>query len=154
VPLPVVLLVVVVLAVVVIVASILLGMALAARHRSRTSDQASTVFALQMALYAMVQASRPTLNGSTDNGHAPVRPGPGDGQARQRVLKQLELVGDVELRQITGQLLEHSRRLLSATDTASAARLQREVETLQERFRSRTTEVVRDLNLRRLQGHR
>jgi hypothetical protein len=154
VPLPVVLLVVVVLAVGVIVASIVLGMRIAARHRSRTSDQASTVFALQMALYAMVQASRPSLNGSTDNGQGPARPGPGDGEARQRVLKQLELVEDVELRQITGQLLEHSRRLLATTDGATAARLQSEVETLQERFRSRTTDVVRDLNLRRLQRRR
>jgi hypothetical protein len=139
---------------VVIVASILLGMAFAARHRSRTSDQASTVFALQMALYAMVQASRPTLNGSADNGHGPSRPGPGDTEARHRVLKQLELVEDVELRRITGELLEHSRRLLTTTDAASATRLQSEVETLQDRFRSRTTEVVRDLNLRRLQGGR
>ena len=138
----------------VIVASIVLGMTLATRHRSRTTDQASTVFALQMALYAMVQASRPTLNGSTDNGHGPLRPGAGDGDARQRVLKQLELVEDVELRRITGQLLEHSDRLLTTTDAASAARLQGEVETLQERFRSRTTDVVRDLNLRRLQGRR
>jgi hypothetical protein len=154
VPLPVVLLVVVVLAVAVIVAAILVGMALATRHRSRTSDQASTVFALQMALYAMVQASRPTLNGSSDNGQGPSRPGTGDGEARERVLRQLELVEDVELRQITGQLLEHSGRLLTTTDAASAARLQGEVETLQERFRSRTTEVVRDLNLRRLQGGR
>jgi hypothetical protein len=154
VPLPVVLLVVVVVAVVVIVASIFVGMTLAARHRSRTSDQASTVFALQMALYAMVQASRPNLNGSTDNGRGPLRPGAGDGEARQRVLKQLELVEDVELRQITGQLLEHSRRLLTTTDAASAARLQAEVDTLQERFRTRTTDVVRDLNLRRLQGRR
>ena len=153
-PLPVVLLVVVVLAVGVIVASIVLGMRIAARHRSRTSDQASTVFALQMALYAMVQASRPSLNGSTDNGQGPARPGRGDGEARQRVLKQLELVEDVELRQITGQLLEHSRRLLTTTDAASGARLQGEVEALQERFRSRTTDVVRDLNLRRLQRGR
>ena len=151
-PLPVVLLVVVVLAVLVIVAAIVGGMALAARHRSRTADQASTVFALQMALYAMVQASRPSLNGSAENGQGPARPGAGDGQARERVLKQLALVEDVELRQITGQLLEHSRRLLMTTDGASAARLQGEVDTLQERFRSRTTEVVRDLNLRRLQG--
>ena len=138
----------------VIVAAIVAGMALAARHRSRTSDQASTVFALQMALYAMVQASRPTLNGSTDNGRGPSRPGPGDGQARQRVLRQLELVEDVELRRITGQLLEHSRRLLATTDAASAAHLQSEVDTLQERFRARTTEVVRELNLRRLQRGR
>ena len=151
-PLPVVLLVVVVLAVGVIVGAIVVGMSLAARHRSRTTDQASTVFALQMALYAMVQASRPTLNGSSDNGRAPARPGAGDAQARERVLKQLELVEDVELRQITGQLLEHSRRLLTTTDAASAAGLQAEVDTLQERFRSRTTEVVRNLNLRRLQG--
>ena len=138
----------------VIVASILMGMALADRHRSRTSDQASTVFALQMALYAMVQASRPTFNGSSDNGQGPSQPGPGDAQARQRVLKQLELVEDVELRRITDQLLEHSHRLLTTTDAIAAARLQGEVETLQERFRSRTTEVVRDLNLRRLQRRR
>lgn len=153
-PLPVVLVLVVVVAIVVIVASIVLGMALASRHRSRTTDQASTVFALQMALYAVVQASRPTLNGSSDNGHGPVRPGADDGQARQRVLKQLELVEDVELRQITALLLDHSRRLLTTTDAASAARIQSEVETLQERFRSRTTDVVRDLNLRRLQRRR
>ena len=151
-PLPVVLLVVVVLAVVVIVAAIVVGMTLAARHRSRTTDQASTVFALQMALYAVVQASRPALNGSSDNGHGPLRPGPGDAQARERALKQLELVEDVELRRITEQLLEHSRRLLTTTDAASAARLQGDVATLQERFRTRTTDVVRDLNLRRLQG--
>jgi hypothetical protein len=152
VPLPVVFLVVVVLAVVVIIAAIVGGMAFATRHRSRTTDQASTVFALQMALYAMVQASRPALNGSSDNGHGAARPGTGDGQARERVLKQLELVEDMELRQITGQILEHSRRLLTTTDAASAARLQGEVDTLQERFRSRTTDVVRGLNLRRLQG--
>lgn len=138
----------------VIVASIVLGMRVVARHQSRTSDQASTVFALQMALYAMVQASRPSLNGSTDNGHGPGRPGRDDGEARRRVLEQLELVEDLELRQIAGQLLEHSRRLLVITDGPSAARLQGEVETLQERFRSRTTDVVRDLKLRRLQGGR
>ena len=136
----------------VIVAAILLGMALTARHRSRTSDQASTVFALQMALYAMVQASRPTLDGANQNGHGPARPGRGDGRALETVLKQLQLVEDVQLRQITGQLLEHSRRLASTADATMAARLQAEVDTLQERFRDRTTEVVRAINLRRLQG--
>lgn len=153
-PLPVVLLVVVVLAVVVIFAAIVGGMRVAARHRSRTTDQASTIFALQMALYAMVQASRPALNGSSDNGHVALRPGTADGEVRRRVLEQLELVEDLELRRITGQMLEHSRQLLATTDVATAARLQGEVDELQERFRSRTTDVVRLINLRRLQGRR
>ncbi|HEX2192570.1 MAG TPA: hypothetical protein VHH09_05210 [Acidimicrobiales bacterium] len=151
-PLPVVLVVVVLVTVVLVVASIGVGMRAVERHRSRTSDQASTVFALQMALYAMVQASRPTLDGASQNGHGPARPGRGDGQARETVLKQLQLVEDVQLRQITGQLLEHSRRLESTTDAAAAAQLQAEVDSLQERFRERTTAVVRAINLRRLQG--
>jgi hypothetical protein len=59
-------------------------------------------------------------------------------------------VEDVELRRITTQLLEHSQRLRSATDAATAARLEQEAYALQERFRARTTEVVRGINLRRL----
>ncbi len=153
-PLGVVLVIVVVVTVVVLVAAIAVGMGLVTRHRNRTSDQASTVFALQMALYAMVQASRPTLDGASQNGQGPARPGRGDGQARETVLKQLQLVEDVQLRQLTGQLLENSRRLESTTDSAAAARVQAEVDTLQERFRDRTTEVVRAINLRRLQGPR
>lgn len=151
-PLGVVLVIVVIVAVAVIVAAIALGMGLATRHRNRTSDQASTVFALQMALYGMVQASRPTLNGSSQNGDGAVVAGPGDNQLRERVLKQLQLVEDVELRRITGQLLEHSQRLRTARDAATAARLQEEADALQERFRARTTDVVREINLRRLQG--
>ena len=152
-PLGVVLVIVVVVAVVVLVAAIAVGMSLATRRRNRT-DQASTVFALQMALYAMVQASRPTLNGASENGHGPVAPGPGDEQARERVRKQLHLVEDVELRRITSQLLEHSQRLRTASDAATAARLQQEADDLQARFRTRTTDVVRGINLRRLQDRR
>ena len=153
-PLGVVLVIVVVVTVVVLVAAIAVGMGVATRHRKRTSDQASTVFALQMALYAMVQASRPTLNGTSENGQGAATPGHGDTQARERVLRQLQLVEDVELRRITSQLLEHSQRLRTASDAATAARLQREADALQARFRARTTDVVRQINLRRLQHPR
>ena len=133
-PLPVVLFVVVVVAVVLIVASIGVGMNVVARHRSRTSDQASTVFALQMALYAMVQASRPALDGVDHNGHGPALSRAGDlsdGPLRETVLKQLRLAEDVQLRQITGQLLEQTGQLRAARDPAAAARLRQEVEALQ-----------------------
>ncbi len=153
-PLAVVLVVVVVVTVVVLVAAIAVGMGLVTRHRNRTSEQASTVFALQMALYAMVQASRPTLNGTSENGRGAAAPGHGDKEARERVLRQLQLVEDVELRRITSQLLDHSQRLRTASDAATAARLQQEADALQARFRARTTDVVRQINLRRLQHPR
>ena len=151
-PLPVVLVVVVLVAVVLVVASIGVGMRVAERRRSRTSDQASTLFTLQMALYAMVQASRPPLDGVSHNGRGPVSPAGGDGPARETVRRQLRLVEDAQVRQITGQLLECSHRLRAATDAASAARLWHEAEALQERLRGRSTEVVRKIGLRRLQG--
>ena len=66
------------------------------------------------------------------------------------MLRQLSLVEDAELKNLTVGLLESSRQLLLTSDPAAAARLWQEVEATHERFRKRTVDVIRSLNLRRL----
>jgi hypothetical protein len=130
------------------------------RHWSRTRDQESTVHAVQMALFAMVQASRQRVDAARGNGQWTRRPAPdapwmaADARARATVLRQLPLVEDDELTQLTRELLEQSRRLLATSDADTGVRLGGEVEALYRRFGARCTAVVRELALRRVYRRR
>ena len=125
------------------------------RHQSRTRDQASTVHALQMALFGLVMASRQRFDAVSGNGRGDWRGGDApwvaaDAKIRPTVQRNLPLIEDVQLKQLTTELLDCTGRLFVAADPAEAARLNSEVEALHERFRARTTEVVRALAVRRV----
>jgi len=107
------------------------------RHRSRTRDQASTIFTLRTAVLALVQTST--------QGWTAV-----DASVRPTVVAQLPLLQDSELRQLTTELLETTRQLAATGDAESGAGLRDEVDDLHERFRWRSNEVVRQLNLGRV----
>lgn len=134
---PVVAFVIFVVAVAVVVAVIALTMAGLGRHRSRTRDQASTIFTLRTAVVALVQTST--------QGWTAVDP-----SVRPTVVAQLPLVQDGQLRQLTTELLEATRRLASGGPTEEGDELRAEVDDLHERFRWRSNEVVRELNLGRV----
>jgi hypothetical protein len=137
-------------------ATVVLGLRWADRHLSRTRHQQSTVHALQLALFALVEASRQRFDAATLNGQWPARArvegswASAYAQARPTVVRQLALVEDPELKELTSRLLESSGQLLATSDPATAARLWREVEGAHDRLRLRTVEVTRSLNLRRL----
>jgi len=107
------------------------------RHRSRTSDQTSTIYALRTAVVALAQTSA--------QGWTAV-----DSSVRPAVVAQLPLIQDVELRQLTNELLETTRRLATMPDPVENTVLRKEVDDLHERFRARTTEVIRELKLGRV----
>jgi hypothetical protein len=126
------------------------------RHWSRTRDQESTIHAVQMALFAIVQASRQRVDTASENGQWTRRAAPdapwsaADARARATALTQLPLMEDDELKRLTRELLEHSRRLLAAPDAATGVRLGGEVDALYRRFGARCTAVLRELALRRV----
>ena len=126
------------------------------RRRSRTSDQASTIFALRTAVVALVQAATQGYEVAADDAEGGERRRVGtpwtsvDSTVRSRVTAQLPLVRDDRLRQLTTDLLEATRRLGAAGGGAEGAALCRQVDELHERFRARSNEVVRDLNLGRI----
>jgi len=130
-------LVVVVVAVTVLVGASSVILARMRRHRSRTRDQASTIFTLRTAVVALVQTST--------QGWTAV-----DASVRPTVVGQLPLIQDSELRQLTNELLETTRRLAAAGNTEEGKGLRDEVDDLHERFRWRSNEVVRQLNLGRV----
>ncbi|MEN3315349.1 MAG: hypothetical protein V7605_1583 [Acidimicrobiaceae bacterium] len=134
---PVVALVIVVVTVAVVAAVIALTTAGLGRHRSRTRDQASTIFALRTAVVALVQTST--------QGWTAV-----DASVRPTVVAQLPLVQDGQLRQLTTELLEATRLLASGGTTDDGDALRAEVDELHEQFRWRSNEVVRELNLGRV----
>lgn len=107
------------------------------RHRGRTRDQASTIFTLRTAIVALVQTST--------QGWTAV-----DGSVRPTVVSQLPLIQDSELRQLANELLETTRQLAAAGNAEAGAGLRDEVDDLHERFRWRSNEVVRQLNLGRV----
>ncbi|MDQ6927866.1 MAG: hypothetical protein M3159_04295 [Actinomycetota bacterium] len=141
--------------VVVVVGLVLVGLGvgyavvwLERRHR-RGVDQAGTVRALQMSLFSVVQAAERhhdavALNGDRLEGTTTV-PADAEAEARAAAATYQSMVRDRQLKDLSGQLLESTSRLLSTTDAASARRLQADVEVLQNRFRDRTIEVVRGL---------
>lgn len=125
------------------------------RHQSRTRDQASTVHALQMALFGVVLASRQRFDSVSGNGRADRRDGDAswlaaDAKVRPTVLENLALIQDGQLKQLTTELLACTERTFVVTDPMEAARLNSEVDVLYGRFRARTTEVVRELAVRRI----
>ncbi len=73
-----------------------------------------------------------------------------DASVRPTVVAQLPLIQDGELRQLTNELLEATRQLAAAGNAEAAAGLRSEVDDLHERFRWRSNEVVRQLNLGRV----
>jgi hypothetical protein len=126
------------------------------RHQSRTRDQQSTVYALNMALVGIVVASRECYDSVSGDGQgrsAPRGSGPWtatDARLRPAVERHLRLVEDVELKQLTAQLLDRTARLFATNDPTEAARLNAEIETLHEKFRIHRTDVVRALNVSRV----
>lgn len=137
-------------------AFVCLGVVLVSRHQSRTRDQRSTVFALQMAVVAMVVAARQRFDAAVQNGQWAEVGSAGtpwvatDTKVRPTVVRQMALVEDVQLKELTTRLLDRTRQLLTTADAREAARLQHEIEGLRARFQARTTEVVRALAVGRL----
>lgn len=118
------------------------------RHR-RGIDQAGTVHALQMSLFSVVQAAERhhdavALNGDRLEGTT-TTPAAAEAEARAAARTYGDMVRDRQLKDLTGQLLESTSRLLSTTDASTARRLQGDVAVLQDRFRVRSIEVVRGL---------
>jgi hypothetical protein len=139
---------------------VLLGLRWLGRHQSRTSDQESTVYALNMALVAIVVASRQCFEATAGNGQRPSPPRAGgpwlatDARLRPTVERHLPLVEDGQLRQLTAELLDRTARLYAAGDPGEAARLNAEIETLHEKFRIHRTHVVRALHVSRVMRRR
>lgn len=135
---------------------VLLGLRWLGRHQSRTSGQESTVYALNMALVGIVVASRQCFEATAGNAEHPSPPRAGgpwlatDARLRPTVERHLSLVEDAQLKQLTAELLDRTRRLYAAGDHAEAARLIAEIETLHEKFRIHRTDVVRALHVSRV----
>ncbi len=129
--------VVVVAAVTIVIGLTYLTLAGLRRHRSRTRDQTSTIYTLRTAVVALAQTSA--------QGWTAV-----DSSVRPAVVAQLPLIQDVELRQLTNELLETTRRLAAMPDPVANERLREEVDDLHERFRARSNEVIRELKLGRV----
>ena len=147
-------------AVVVIGGIVVLALRWLGRHQSRTRDQESTVYALNMALVGIVVAARQCYGAFAANGEAPSLPRSGgpwsatDARLRPTVVKHLPLVEDVYLKQLSTELLDRTARLFRATDAGEAARLNAEIETLHEKFRIHRTDVVRALAVSRVTRRR
>lgn len=130
------------------------------RHQSRTRDQESTIYALNMALVGLVVASRQCYDAVAGNGQAPSRPQVGgpwvatDARLRPAVQKHLPLVQDAHLKQLSAELLDRTARLFGTIDAAEATRLNAEIETLHEKFRIHRTDVVRALTVSRVTRRR
>lgn len=130
------------------------------RHQSRTRDQQSTVYALNMALVGIVVASRQCYDAVSGDGQgrsASRGSGPwtaANARLRPAVERHLRLIEDVELKQLTAQLLDRTARLFATNDPTEAARLNAEIETLHEKFRIHRTDVVRALNVSRVSRRR
>lgn len=144
----------VIVALAVTVATMVLVLRVLSRHLNRTRDQASTIFSVQMALAALVQAALQRADTVSLNGQSPSRPGTGaageaDARARQTISRQLSLLQDEQLKGLTHSLLERTRQVHATRDPAEAERLRREVTALHQGFGRRSTDVVRSINLRR-----
>lgn len=126
------------------------------RHWSRTREQASIVFAVQMALFAMVQGALERNDAARHNGQwvGPARPDPQrasvERRARATIASSAGLLRDHALRSLTDQLLLRTEQLVTATDAAEAARIRDEVEALHAGYRARSVQVVRTLRLKHL----
>ncbi len=137
------------------VAAVMLGLRVLSRHLSRTRDQASTVFSVQMALAGLVQSALQRADTVEANGQSASRPATNDGmgaaelKARQTAVRQLALLQDVRLKELTHSLLDRTQQAHAVRDPSDTERLRRELEALHESFGRRSTEVVRELNLRR-----
>ena len=132
-------LVIVVAAVAVVLGVIGLTLGGLRRHRSRTRDQTSTIYTLRTAVVALVQTSSQGWTGA-------------DSSIRPTVEAQLQLIQDGELRHLTSELLETTRRLAVAGngETEEVKRLHDELDDLHTRFRMRSNDVIRELKLGRV----
>jgi len=152
---PLVALIVVAAAVTVVLGVIGVVLAALRRRRSRTTDQAGTIFALRTAVVALVQAATQGYEVTAADGEVAERRrvgtpwAPVDAAVRPRVAAQLSLVQDDELRQLADELL-HATRQLGLAAGEEGESLCRRVDSLHERFRMRSNEVVRELSLRRV----
>ncbi len=139
---------------------VLLALRWLGRHQSRTRDQESTVYALNMALVGIVVAARQRFDAVGGNGEGSSLPRSGgpwtatDARLRPTVERNLPLVEDPELKQLTVALLDRTSRLFATTDGAEAARLNAEIERLHEKFRIQRTDVVRALGVSRVDRRR
>jgi len=130
-------LVVVAAAVTVVIGLLYITLTGMGRHRSRTRDQTSTIYTLRTAVVALAQTSA--------QGWTSV-----DASVRPTIVAQLPLIQDVELRQLTNELLETTRQLAAVADPVENESLRESVEALHERFRMRSNEVIRELKLGRV----
>lgn len=131
-------LVVVVVAVAVVAGLIGLTLGGLGRHRSRTRDQESTIYTLRTAVVALVQTSTQGWTAA-------------DSSVRPTIVAQLPLISDGELRQLTNDLLDTTRRLGSpGGNPEERQRLHDELDDRHERFRLRSNEVIRELKLGRV----
>lgn len=123
------------------------------RRQRRSSDQTSTIHALQMSLFSVAQAAERhhdavALNGDRLAGTT-TTPAASEAHARAAAVTYVSLIRDRHLKTLGTQILQSSSRLLSTSNPSEAVRLQGEVTVLQDRFRERSVEVVRDLSRRR-----
>ena len=144
---------VVVVALGVIGALVVLLVRLLSRHWSRTREQANVVYGLQMALFGVVQSADQRVAAWRGDGHV-TSAGPdrewtaADATARAAARANLGLLEDRQLRQLTVELLDRTHEMVTALDADAALCIRKDVETLQQSFRARTNEVMRDLRLR------
>ena len=137
------------------VAAVVLGLRVLSRHLSRTRDQASTIFSVQMALAGLVQSALQRADTVATNGQSASRPATNGGmgaaefKARQTAVRQLALLRDVRLKELTHSLLDRTQQANAVRDPSEAERPRSELEALHAGFGRRSTEVVRELNLRR-----
>jgi hypothetical protein len=135
---------IVIVSIAVLVAAMVLVLRLLSRHMSRTRDQPSTIFTVQMALTALVQDALQRADSVSQNGQNAAA-----ARARETAVNQLALLQDVQLKELTHTLLRRTDQASTPRTQAEAAQLRTELTSLQETFARRTTEVVRSIQLNR-----
>lgn len=144
-----------VLALGVLAGLIVLGGSRLVRVWSRAREQDSVVFAVQMEVMALAQATVLRCDAVDPNGHGAYGASLNGqasrevAQARAALGRNIGLLKDDTLRQITREMIDCSGRLPASPRPADAAAVREQVRTLQERFRQRSDEVQREMRLGR-----
>jgi hypothetical protein len=123
------------------------------RAWSRAHEQENVVHSVQMEVMALAYATLQRCDAQGLNGYAAASAVPNgmsaQNDARAALRKNVSLLKDDTLRQITRDLLDCTGRLSARSQPAEVARVRDEVRSLQARFRVRSDEVQRDMRLGR-----
>ncbi len=142
----------VVLALGVLAGLIVFGGSRLVRIWSRAHEQENVVHSVQMEVMALAYSTLQRCDAHALNGYAVASSPNGDwaqNDARAALRKNVGLLKDDHLRQLTRDLLDCTGRLSPRSQPAEVARVRDEVRSLQERFRARSNEVQRDIRLGR-----